>query len=415
MNKINEILKKESEKISLSEKEIKNLGRLTSDICKRISEKIKNKKIKAEVFVGGSLAKETLVKKSAQDIDLFVRFDKRYGELEISELLGEIVKGRGVRRIHGSRDYFVIKKGKISFEIIPVIKIKNPKHSRNITDLSYFHVKYVRDKIRKNKKLAEEIRLAKHFCHSQQCYGAEGYIHGFSGYALELLVINYGGFLKFIKGCVKNKEGEKIVIDPAKFYRNKQDILWQLNESKLTSPIIFIDPTFKERNALAALSKETFERFKKTCKEFLSSPSESFFQKKEIREKKFNLVIKARTNRQEGDIAGSKLKKFYEFFSREIERYFLVKEREFKYDEKKSAIFYFSLKKKEKLIIYGPPITKVHNLLKFKKKHPRARVRNRVAVAVERNLVTSSKFLSQFSKKRKKEIKAMGIVELKKD
>ena len=36
-----------------------------------------------------------------------------------------------------------------------------------------------------------------------------------------------------------------------------------LNASKLNSPIILIDPTYKQRNTLAALSNETFENFKK--------------------------------------------------------------------------------------------------------------------------------------------------------
>ena len=45
-----------------------------------------------------------------------------------------------------------------------------------------------------------------------------------------------------------------------------------LNSSKLNSPIIPIDPTYKQRNVLAALSKETFEMFQKSCKEFLENP-----------------------------------------------------------------------------------------------------------------------------------------------
>ncbi|MBD3252791.1 hypothetical protein GF386_03610, partial [Candidatus Pacearchaeota archaeon] len=54
-----------------------------------------------------------------------------------------------------------------------------------MTDLSYFHVNHILKKIKKNKNLSDEIRLAKKFAYSQNCYGAESYIHGFSGYALE--------------------------------------------------------------------------------------------------------------------------------------------------------------------------------------------------------------------------------------
>ena len=105
----------------------------------------KKKKIKAEVFLGGSLAKNTLVKKDKYDIDIFVRFDKTYRDEQISSLLNKIVPN--AKRIHGSRDYFQINKQGIFFEIVPVIKIAKPEQARNVTDLSYFHVKYLKENL----------------------------------------------------------------------------------------------------------------------------------------------------------------------------------------------------------------------------------------------------------------------------
>ena len=51
-----------------------------------------------------------------------------------------------------------------------------------------------------------------------------------------------------------------------------------LNSAKLNSPIILVDPTYKQRNALAALSDETFEKFKSACKKFLKNPSLKSFE-----------------------------------------------------------------------------------------------------------------------------------------
>jgi len=62
---------------------------------------------------------------------------------------------------------------------------------------------------------------------------------------------------------------DKIVIDIEKHYKNKQAVLMDLNSSKLHSPIILIDPTYKERNALAALSSETFRKFQEVSLKFL--------------------------------------------------------------------------------------------------------------------------------------------------
>ena len=90
-----------------------------------------------------------------------------------------------------------------------------------------------------------------------------------------------------------------------------------LNEAKLESPIILIDPTFKSRNALAALSQETFEKFKQDAKKFLKSPSIKDFEIQELdldkvkqnakKNKHEFILIETKTRKQEGDIAGSKL------------------------------------------------------------------------------------------------------------
>ncbi|MEJ2268137.1 MAG: hypothetical protein P8X70_03615, partial [Nanoarchaeota archaeon] len=163
-----------------------------------------------------------------------------------------------------------------------------------------------------------EIKLAKVFCYANNCYGAESYIRGFSGYGLELLIHYYGSFLKFIKAISKAKN--KIIIDIEKHYKNKNEILMNVNNSKLKSPIILIDPTYKQRNVLAALSKETFTRFQKVCRKFLENPSIKDFEIKEIDLEKIEkntknknyefILIKAETKKQQGDIAGTKLLKF---------------------------------------------------------------------------------------------------------
>ena len=311
---IKDILKKETAQIKPSEEEITRIEKELKVLVGDIESRIKKQKIKADIFIGGSYAKGTLIRKEKYDIDIFVRFDAGYNDEKLSSMLQKLLPKK-IKKIHGSRDYFSFNKENTEFEIIPVLKIKKPEEAKNITDLSFFHVNYVKNKIKKQKKLADEIKLAKAFVHFQDCYGAESYINGFSGYALELLVIHYKSFLNFIKNIAKSS-GEKIVIDTEKFYKNKEAILREINEAKLSSPIISIDPTFKERNAVAALPQETFSRFKGACIGFLKKPSLEFFKKKDnvaLLEKKYkNKLVKLTlaTEKQAGDIAGTKLKKF---------------------------------------------------------------------------------------------------------
>jgi len=87
-------------------------------------------------------------------VDVFLRFDKKYNDDKISELTKNLLKNmKGVSVIHGSRDYFRIKINSYFFiEVIPVTKVIKPSEARNITDLSYSHVKYINKKV-KNKKV----------------------------------------------------------------------------------------------------------------------------------------------------------------------------------------------------------------------------------------------------------------------
>jgi len=323
--KIDLILKEVLIKVEAPKSEILKIKKFLGESIKNFKKNISKLGISAEIFVGGSFAKKTVIKKEEYDIDIFIRFDKKYRNEELSDLTKKIIKGtKNINRyttIHGSRNYYKIKiSPRFFLEIIPVLKIRKPKEAKNITDLSYSHVVYIRKKL-KTKKILDDIKLAKALCYANQCYGAESHISGFSGYALELLICYYGSFLKFIKEIVKTKKDEKVVIDIEKHYKNRQAVLMDLNSSKLQSPIILIDPTYKQRNALAALSEETFERFKKACVKFLKNPSVREFELKktnleevEKKSKKMGfefILLEAKTNKQEGDVAGSKLLKFY--------------------------------------------------------------------------------------------------------
>jgi len=215
-----------------------------------------------------------------------------------------------------------------------------------------------------------------------------------------------------IKGRLKGM----IQIDPEKFYKNQQHLMLDLNEAKLQSPIVYVDPTFKERNALAALSEECFEKLKKRALEFLKNPSSRFFENKDLEEalkKRYKSlkIIETRTEKQKGDIAGSKLKKFYEFLAFNLLKDFELIFKEFEYNEdENTGKNYFVLKQKKEIIINGPPITSKENLNKFKEKHKNLFIKQGKAYAKEK-----SRNLNELidSLKKDKSMKEMGITEIK--
>jgi len=403
-----------------SNEELVKLKSETAQIVEKLNQAVKKERISCQIFVGGSFAKGTLIKQKGYDVDVFVRFDWEYENL--SDDLARIIKhfkGYKIKRMHGSRDYFSIESKGIVFEIIPVTKIGKPKEERNVTDLSYFHVNYVKSKIKGN-KLVREIQLAKRFFHAQGVYGAESYINGFSGYAVECLIINYKSFEKMLKEFAKAKE--RLVLDPAKHFRKPEEALFELNESKIHGPIVLVDPTWKERNVLAALNDGTFNKIKETAQEFLRKPSIKFFEKQVFDREKMKtrakvkklefLELVLKTDRQEGDIAGTKLKKFSNFLDSELNKYFKISEREFEYDERQEARIYLSVKSKGEIVRIGPPENMEKHASAFRKANKSIFVKNGILHARIKVNLNAKSFLKDWIKTNREKTKQMGIIEI---
>lgn len=424
--KAQKVLDKALEKIQPDKKLMENFQKDLDSFVKKVKKRISDSGLEAEVFVGGSFAKDTVVKKEKYDADVFIRFSKEYKDKDLSKLTKKLLKGMNKQKIHGSRDYFRLKPRKgFIIEVVPVLKIDKPEEAENVTDLSYSHVKYIKDKV-KSKKIINEIKLAKAFCEANKCYGAESYIHGFSGYALELLIIYYGSFLNFIRDIskfVSGGENEKLVIDIEGKFKNKNEVMLDMNKSKLQSPIILIDPTYKKRNSLAALSLETFEKFREISSEFLSAPDLHFFEKQKtdinevrkqakVKGKKFTL-LEAKTKKQPGDIAGTKLSKFYKHLTEEISKYFEIHDKGFNYNMKKSARFFFVLKPKKEIVFMGPLVRDTENVKKFKKQHKNVLQKGGRFYAIEKIDFGIKQFLKKWKKKNKRKMKEMSIKKLR--
>lgn len=346
-----------------------------------LKEELSKSKLNAEVFVGGSFAKGTLPKTDKYDADIFVRFPSNQKDLSdtLERVLKKVARKKNLplQRIHGSRDYFALPASKrLTLEIIPVLKVRNAAQAQNITDLSYFHVAYTKRKL--TTAMKREVALAKMFCASAGVYGAESYIRGFSGYGLECLIIHYKTFERMLKDLIK-LENQKKVIDTERFYKNGAEVLIAINESKTQGPIVLVDPTWKERNVLASLDGGTFKKFQKRANEFLRKPSENYFyeskndvselEREAQRKKDEFLSVILETDKQEGDIAGTKMKKFSEFLIRELDKYFEVVKSEFFYIAGQKANFYLIVKSRKEIVKFGPPVEMKKEAQRFRGKN----------------------------------------------
>lgn len=401
MGNIDKVMESALKGVKPTSKEQKELDSTISYVVEKL-ESVLGKEV--VVNVGGSTAKGTWLKGNA-DVDIFTRFDYYlFKDKDISRILKNRLSKiwKTFETLHGSRDYYQKKVKGIVFEIVPVLFINNSSKAENITDISPLHAEWV---IRHD-KYSDDVRLIKAFAKAQSFYGAESYLKGFSGYVLEILTIYYKGFKKLILAASKWKTGE--IIDIEKHHKN---VYSELNESKLHSPIIVIDPVQPGRNAAAALGVEKFNKFIDSAGEFIKNPSKDFFIKKptriedlknKARGKKL-VLINAVPKEGKQDVVGSKLLKAYDHIRKHlIINEFMIEESNWYWDKKDKCLFWYILDN-DKVSKYkkwiGPPVKNKEHASRFKQKYKNAEVKNGKLIAIiKRNYSNSQDLIKDLMK-----------------
>ncbi len=366
-------------KITPKQSEKDTLTKATHKCIRSLTKELRTHPI--SIAVGGSLAKDTNLTGN-NEVDLFVAFDYSSNlakAAKISEYLKKAVHAsfgkENYETLHGSRDYYQVKIKGILFEMIPIIKIEEAKKALNITDISPLHAKWINEHAQ---IIKDDIRLTKQFAKSAKTYGAESYLAGFSGYMLEILVTHYGSFEDLLKAAAKWKK--QVVVDAQKFY-TKREVFYNINKSKLQSPIIMVDPVDKRRNAAAALGEEKFKLFSKAARAYLKRPSASFFEiekidlktlAKKAKAKKCSLVsLQIEPLEGKRDVIGAKLLKVFSYLRTKLEGYGIA-QADWEWEQGEDATMFFTLKKKIRpltMIKQGPPVKLQDHATQFRKRN----------------------------------------------
>ncbi len=377
IEKYNEIFSEVLSKIKPEKRYVDSFLSEVNRISSWFNTAIRAEGVVAECSKGGSVAKGTFLK-GDHDVDLFVKFSQEYKSKELSTYLEHIMKlvakklNFKYKRVHGSRDYFQFEYRSIKFEAVPVLKIFNVRDAENVTDVSPLHVGYIKKQAAKHPKLSNEIRLTKQFCKAAGVYGAESYIKGLSGHAIELLVTFYGSFINFVSSTKYWQDRVVIDVDG-----KLKEPLKKINPSKLKSPIILIDPVDNARNATAALSKEKFNILKERAQAFLDKPSIDFFKIEKLDIKKVKdkykkdlgvfLAVVPISDKSD-DVRGTAILKAQEFLAKSLKKNnFNIIEKGFDFDH-----MYFIIKKEElsEYVIHrGPPKRQRNACKEFTKKY----------------------------------------------
>jgi hypothetical protein len=122
------------------------------------------------------------------------------------------------------------------------------------------------------------------------------------------------------------------------------------------------------------------------------------------------------TNRQEGDIAGTKMKKFSELLEKNFGEYFVIIEKDFLYPgEGNSADFYLALASKKEILRAGPPLDKKENVKRFKEVNKKTLIRGNAIYSKIMVDFTAKEFLQKWKQSKEGQLKMvdMGISGIK--
>lgn len=390
---------------------------------------LQKEKIDAYVMLGGSAAKGTFLKHDF-DCDVFVRFQyDAYKDQTISEILEKVLRKVPTlhyERVHGSRDYFQgVWKG-LPYEIIPVLSITANAQAKNITDMSPLHVEWLNQHL--TEELRDQILLTKLFFKAQKVYGAESYMHGFSGHVVDLLTIYYGSFRSLLENIVQWQEKDVINLTPHPVNLNA------LNPDKLQSAIILIDPVQPGRNAAAAVGFDQFYQIKNQAAAFLENPTFSFFERKNIgrkdllqkkqaalKQKGMFLVLQAQLLHGKLDTIGTKILKAFEFLQQEFTRNdFTVLDSGWDWAEEQDqpALLWFAVQEKKLSPTkehLGPPLKLQKDVAAFRAKHKKTYFqKERICATVPRKFTTPDALLRDMLKQQfmKEKAKKWRVVKL---
>ena len=251
----------------------------TQKVIDFINETCEKEGINAKANAVGSVAKNTWLKGNS-DIDIFISFPydeemeylKEKG-LYLAYKTNEAFDGDASEH-YASHPYLTCDIDVYEVDIVPCYDLGEDKPIKSAVDRTILHTNYIKSHLSKEQE--DEVLLLKKFMAVIGTYGSEFKTGGFAGYLCELLILKYGTFEATLRAAQNwNKHTE---IDLEGYGTSGNDIFEN-------DPLVFIDPTDKNRNVGAALRMERYVDFIVASRNFLAIADDNDLDEK-IREEK---------------------------------------------------------------------------------------------------------------------------------
>ena len=251
------------EKLKPRQEEIDEVNRTTEKVIDFINQTCRDEGLDVEAYAVGSVAKNTWLS-GKSDIDIFIAFPlgvemdylKEKG-LEIAYKTNAALEGNASEH-YASHPYLTCDIDGFEVDIVPCYRIEEGDSIISAVDRTILHTKYIQKHLSKEQE--GEVLLLKKFMDAIGTYGSEFKTGGFAGYLCELLILKYGTFEETLRAAQNWKR--HTLIDLEDFGTVGKGLFKR-------DPLVFIDPTDKNRNVGAALRMEKFIEFIVASRNFL--------------------------------------------------------------------------------------------------------------------------------------------------
>ena len=287
-------------KIRPSPEEIEAVNETTEKVLNCINELCEEEGIDVQANAVGSVAKKTWIS-GKSDIDIFISFpidtDMDYLKekgLEIAFKTNDALDGKANQH-YASHPYLTCDIDGFEVDIVPCYRIEEGDSIISAVDRTILHTKYIQRNLSEPQQ--DEVLLLKRFMDAVRTYGSEFKTGGFAGYLCELLILKYGTFENTVRAAQNWKRRTLIDIE---------DFGTVGNPLFKDDPLVFIDPTDKNRNVGAALRMERYVDFIVASRNFLDILDDDNLDDEKKQEKIiefFNPLKKEHLNKSNEEIA----------------------------------------------------------------------------------------------------------------
>ena len=241
---IESVLEKARKIVTPTEKEAKKLEDIATKVREKLDKAFQAAMIVPEIKLGGSYAKGTWLRGSA-DIDFFLLYPVDYSrenlEGEAIKTSQDALKEYDIMLRFAEHPYVeaIVEGARVN--VVPCYKVEKGTW-QSAADRSPFHTQYIQTFF--DDKLRTETRLFKRFVKNAGVYGAEIKTQGLSGYVCEILTLTFGSFEAVLNRLSILHRGEIFSIESY-----DKDVA-----STFTSAIVILDPVDTMRNLGTAIS-----------------------------------------------------------------------------------------------------------------------------------------------------------------